>query len=154
MKSLEMFLRYYSHKANTCLWGQSDLWPNSDQVLWVQVNIFVSCNEIPFGHSWYIMFKQHKVMWPWPFYLWAPKSNQFIYECLYQSWIHSLKPILRYHVHGKHSLGGQRDRDLWTLVPKSNQWILDSKWMCVPNVKGFLDGVPEISPSQGKIIAL
>lgn len=33
--------------------------------------------------------------------------------------------------------------------PKSNQCFLESKWMFMPNVKEFPQGVPEISPSRG-----
>ena len=35
---------------------------------------------------------------------------------------------------------------IWEANVILNQWILDSKWMCVLNVKGFLDGVTGISP--------
>ena len=48
------------------------------------------------------------------------------------------------HLIIRHILWGHHDPDIW--LPKSEQHILESKWMSVPNLKGFLEGLPEISP--------
>ena len=104
-----------SRKHKHTLWGHRDLnlWSLSTKMTnyipWVSVNVCARCNEILFGHSWYIEFKTmqgHVTLTFSP----SPKCNQFIVE---SKWIFILNLMTFPQADLKISRKKKTDMELW-----------------------------------------